>query len=469
MPSFLLALFALLGVVLAPASQAAGMTVHAFMADIGRDSLKDSPLQQFLNANRATLLAGAMYPDGGYGTGVRDLAEHAHWGEWTYDFISYLRDDLGCDATSFAGSREPAPAQANANQNRCEKLAAFMMGNAAHGMGDEVWDALFEPQVRARGEASTFPTLGLPVPANPLSDLTNTIEYAMDMCAIIDHLRGLEHPTLEEPLAGDLVAIYARHGLVFTESQVQAASALTRGATLAEIAAATPECPRIRQQMPWAARHYYSESGGVLHVGQMIAGMYEYLWRQLTVAGSEAARPRVVGVHPLHGETEVPFAREDAALAIKAYFDGYVAPEALEAQEQFCLFDEQGRKVAGLSSPGIYRRDYTHTLNFSPAEDLKPNTLYTAVVTTTTPDHAGQGLARTFSWRFTTAAAAALAAQNGGLVKTVHRQHGHGVRCAHGPGAAKAPPAFLPASVRRLAALSARQQRGAAGTGGLAH
>lgn len=450
------ALFGLLCCSLASTVQAAGMTVHAFMADIGRESLKDGALQRFLNANRATLLAGAMYPDGGYGTGVRDLAEHAHWGEWSYDFIAYLRDDLGCDAASFAGSTEPAAAQLNPNQSRCEKLTAFMMGNAAHGMGDEVWDALFEPQVRARGESSAIP---LPLPDNPLSGLVNTIEYAMDMCAIVDHLRGLEHPTLEQPLAADLVAIYAKHGLVFTEMEVQAAAALTRGATLAEIAASTAECPRIRQQMPWAARHYYTESGGVVHVGQMIAGMYEYLWRQLTAPGSELARPRVVGVHPLHGETEVPFARDDAALAIKAYFDGFVAPDALEAQQQFCLFDEQGKKVAGNSSPGIYRRDYTHTLNFSPAEDLKPNTLYTAVVTTTVPDHQGQGLARTFSWRFSTAPAMALAARTSARSASLA---GHGARhwCAQHRKAPRQPAmsdALLPAVLRRAAPASAVQ------------
>ena len=426
----------------APLTHAAGMTVHAFMADIGRESLKEGRLQNFLNANRATLMAGAMYPDGGYASGDRELAEHAHWGEWSYDFIAYLRDDLGCDASTFAGSTEPAPAAINPSQNRCEKLAAFMMGNAAHGMGDEVWDALFEPQVLARGESSAIP---LPLPGNPLSNLVNTIEYAMDMCAIVDHLRAAAHPSGELPLSADLVAIYGKHGLVFSEQQVQAAAAVTRTATQAEIAAANSECPRIRQQMPWAARHYYSESGGVLHVGQMIAGMYEYLWRQLSAPSTESARPRVVGVHPLHGETEVPFAREDSALAIRAYFDGYVAPDALEAQEQFCLFDEQGQKVAGSSGAGIYRRDYTHTMHFSPAEDLKPNSLYTAVVTTGVPDHQGQGLARTFAWTFTTAPAMSLAATALAPEQALRRvSHCTLHRREQGK------PAFLPAALGRL-------------------
>lgn len=423
-------LLALAAALLPMAAQAAGMTVHAFMADIGRESLRDGDLQRFLNANRSTLLAAAMYPDGGYGTGDRDLAEHAHWGEWAYDFIEYIRDDLGCDAASFAGSTEPAAAAINPNQNRCEKLAAFMMGNAAHGMGDEVWDALFEPQVRARNESSAIP---LPLPGNPLSDLVNTIEYAMDVCAIVDHFRDRQHPSAELPLAADLVRVYAKHGLVYSEQQVQAAAAVTRGATQAEIAVANLECPRVRQQMPWASRHYYSESGGVVHVGNMIAGMYEYLWSQLKNPPAAARNPRVVGVHPLHGETDVPFARGDSALAIKAYFDGYVDPAALQRQEEFCLFDEQGRKVAGESSPGIYRPDFTHTMNFSPAEDLKPNTEYTAVLTTTVPDEMGKGLARTFSWRFTTAPAMSLAAMVSPTTQAAHLHPAQGKRSGHGP------------------------------------
>ena len=64
---------------------AAGMATHALMAEYGRTYLADShPLKAILTAHRPALLAGAIYPDGGYFTGIvdpagRDIAEHAHW------------------------------------------------------------------------------------------------------------------------------------------------------------------------------------------------------------------------------------------------------------------------------------------------------------------------------------------------------------------------------------------------------
>jgi hypothetical protein len=389
------------------------MTVHAFMADIGRESIKDGNLQRFLNTNRATILAGAMYPDGGYGTGDRELAEHAHWGEWTYDFIRYIRDDLKCNVKTLAGSTEPAPAASNPNQDQCAKLIAFMMGNAAHGYGDEVWDNLFEPQVRFRKESSapSAPGSPFPFPGNPVSDLAGSIEYAMDVCAIVDHFRDREHPSGELPLSSHLQKVYAKHGLVFTTQQIDSAAAVTRSATQAEIAVANSECQRVRQQMPWASRHYYTESGGVLHVGKMIGGMYEYLWAQLQQPEGKGAKPRIVGVHPNHGETDAPFRKDDPALAIRAYMDGFVDPSNVEAQEHFCLFEAGGRKVAGTSTPGIYRRDFTHTLNFSPAQDLKPNTRYFAVITVGLIDELNQAPLRSFIWSFTTEPSVVVARQ----------------------------------------------------------
>ena len=65
-----IALILSLGLFMGPVF-AAGMSTHALMAEYGRRYLPDThPLKAVLTAHRPALLAGAMYPDGGYATGA---------------------------------------------------------------------------------------------------------------------------------------------------------------------------------------------------------------------------------------------------------------------------------------------------------------------------------------------------------------------------------------------------------------
>jgi hypothetical protein len=155
-------------------SWAAGMTSHAMMGDIARSHLPPGHiLIELLAAHRPALIGGAMFPDGGYFSGEgfpddRDLAETAHWdgfinalasvahdndcGELQADAwdampvlggtVDWLADDLG---------RELSVIDIRLGES-CGYLVAFLMGVAAHGMSDETWEALFEPQVYQRNE-----------------------------------------------------------------------------------------------------------------------------------------------------------------------------------------------------------------------------------------------------------------------------------------------------------------------------
>ena len=273
-------------------AQAAGMVVHALMADYGRQHLPSAhPLKRILDQHRPALLAGALYPDGGYATGAlfpgdRDVAENAHW-EYFVNPLMQLLHERGCAAA--VGADVPVPViggtidflvdlqQAEVpladirRSDSCGSLVAFAMGIAAHGMGDEVWDALFEPVVRERGEhignspantLDTFPpgadtSVGqilrgiigdapfdvLAQAFDPLS--LNSIEYAMDVMAIFEHDLWLQIPFLEFPPDAVLVEAYARTGRndpAVTAFAVQRAALATRTLVLAERAAALG-CP----------------------------------------------------------------------------------------------------------------------------------------------------------------------------------------------------------------------------------
>lgn len=403
---------------------AAGMSTHAFMADFGRRSLAEGPLREILGAHRASLLAGAIHPDGGYGSGIafpedRDVAERAHWEDFTDAFIAHLRD-TGC--TAEVQTALPLPPwlptsgtiDLNQISDRCGSLIAFAFGNAAHGLTDETWDSLFEPVVRERGEdpnpaAFIAPLRGLVSDAfyGPLYELfgatpMNAIEYAMDMVAIVDHKLWLDAPTLQFPPVGDLVAVYARNRPTqgVTAEQVIRSIAVSRAAVQAETAASLVDHPRVRLQMPWAAEHYYTAPGGVVDSGYMVARLYQHLWAKLL---GDPLPIAVIGTHPQHGAVGIPTGRQSAGLLIRAFTGQSPTRVSVETAGTLCLFDEDGNRVEGQVRSGIYDPEYGHVLAFTPAANLKPDERYTAVVTKQLRDHLNQMPRSAYSWSFTTA------------------------------------------------------------------
>ncbi|HEY0974033.1 MAG TPA: Ig-like domain-containing protein [Solimonas sp.] len=415
---------AVAGVLFAGVATAAGMSTHAFMSDFGRQALPEGPLKQILGAHRASLLAGAIHPDGGYGSGIlfpedREVAERAHWEDFTDQFIAHLADS-GCRGEVQSALPLPPwlPASGTVDLNqlsdRCGSLIAFAFGNAAHGLTDETWDSLFEPVVRERGEdpnpaafLAPLRTL-LPAPVyGPLYDLfggtpLNAIEYAMDVVAIVDHNLWLNAPTLQFPPVADLVEVYRRNrpeqGV--TADQVLRGIAFTRAAVQAETAGAPVDHLRVRLQMPWAAANYYTAPGGVVHSGYMVAQLYQHLWAKLLGMPRPIA---IIGTHPLHGASGIPVGREAAGLQIRAFTGQSHTQVSAELPGTLCLFDEAGERVAGTVRSGIYDPEFGHVLAFTPAVDLRPDTRYTAVVTRQLRDHLDLVPRNAYSWNFVTA------------------------------------------------------------------
>jgi hypothetical protein len=408
----------------ATAAPGAGMSTHAAMADFGREALPDGPLKQILGAHRASLLAGAIHPDGGYGSGIAfpgdgEMAERAHWEDFVDQFVGYLRE-IGCDgevrATLPLPPWLPTSGAIDLNQltDRCGSLIAFAFGNAAHGLTDETWDSLFEPGVRERGEdpnpADFLQPLRVLVPDSvygPIYDLfgatpLNAIEYAMDMVMIVDRKLWLDAPTLQIPPVVDLVEVFRRNrpeqGV--TAAQVLRGTAFSRAAVQAETLAAAVDHLRVRQQMPWASTNYYTAPGGVVHSGYMVAQLYQHLWAKLL---GEPRPIAIIGTHPLHGASGIPVAREAAGLSIRAFTGQSHTEVSAELPGTLCLFDESGARVPGEVRSGIYDPEYGHVLAFTPSADLRPDTRYTVVITRQLRDHLGQVPRNAYSWSFVTA------------------------------------------------------------------
>jgi hypothetical protein len=401
----------------APAASAAGETTHAFMAERAIAHLPDGPLRTLLSAQVVHVLGGAGYPDTGYwvengAVPVRgleprasdDYGEASHWEPFVNAYVEHLRE-RGCgEPTLPAGP--------------CAELVAHLMGAAAHGMGDEVWDWLFEPRVTDHGEdaARNFFAEGRPGHAaegNPLDEASSSIEYAMDEVAILDHFRWVSPNTAPPPVA-DLVEVYARMGLAVTPEHMLAGHAVSSGAMAAERAVAPVEAPRIREDMPWSAANFVTEAGGVEYTARAIAGYYEAVWRKLTEPEHPAPRP--VAVHPEPDARDAPYVWQPPRTSpgphtgggeqrVLAVLSNAVDPASV-TPDTFRLLAPDGGDVpplAGFPKAGPYGADQgTHTMLLYPAVDLEPCTRYTAVLTTGLRDLAGAPLEREHRWSFTT-------------------------------------------------------------------
>jgi hypothetical protein len=401
----------------APAAAAAGETTHAFMAERAVDHLPDGPLKTLLRVHVLDVLGGAGYPDTGYwvengAVPVRgleprpsdDFGETSHWEPFVNAYVAHLRARDCGDLAQPAGP--------------CAPLVAHLMGAAAHGMGDEVWDWLFEPRVTDHGEdaAHNFFAEGRPAHAldgNPLDEASSSIEYAMDEVAILDHHRWLSPNTAPPPVA-DLVDVYARMGLSVTPEHILAGHSVSSGAMAAERAVAPVEAPRIRMDMPWSSANFVTEPGGVDYTARAIAGYYEAVWRKLTEPDHPA--PRAVAVHPEPDATGVPHVWQPPRTSpgphtgggeqrVLAVLSNAVDPASV-GPDSFRLLapdDAPVPPLAGFPRAGPYGADQgTHTLLYYPAVDLEPCTRYTAVLTTALRDLAGAPLEDERRWSFTT-------------------------------------------------------------------
>lgn len=410
-------LVALLLLCLLPAAaSASGVTTHAFMADEGRRDVSIPALKTLLDGQRGALLSGAAYPDGGYAVSSYpggNFGEVSHWEDFVNAYARVLREDPAC-----APLRDP--------KGPCAPEVAHLMGIAAHGIGDEMWDWMLEPRAADFGESPTHPLFvsGLPgaaeLGATPIGGFANSIEYAMDLIAIVDHLRAAEIPAYL-PSTDRLLAAYrlvgrddvTRDGIVAGHTAIHAAMA-------AERAAVAVDYLRVKQTMPKTAARIYDDSGGIADVGRAATHYYEALWAKL---GGETPAPKVSAVHPETGEQGVPWEWQGVSLSpgprdgdadhrIIAVLSNAVAlpfsPESIRIVDTATGEDVPQRD--GYPRPGPYHAsEGTHSIMAAPAVNLVPCRWYQVVVTPALRDRAGTKLPAPHKWRFQTRSATPVA------------------------------------------------------------
>lgn len=393
-----------------PGPRAAGIVTHAWMALDAIDRVATPELRALLAAHRDQVRAGAEFPDGGYwtrslGTPGGDYGEEAHWQRFIDAYAAQIRSDPAC-----APLTDPAAP--------CAAAIAHLMGAAAHGMGDEVWDWLFEPN------GPGFDESYLP------SDLAQFVgpgglEAQLDIVAIQRHARPIEAtPPIPDP--AKIGAAFASVGRADIDT-----AAFPIGETLLEAERgveatwARLHIDRLERAMPWTSAHLLSSAGGVDFGARAVAGYFETIWGELL---GSPLQTRVTATAPADGQENVPatgwtgsyspgsnagnkggLTRIAAALSRALPFHAQAGQGGQPNELPLAALRLRDLETGLLVTPAAgYPRivPYNseageHVIAFQPAGDLEPCRLYEAETTDALVDSRGQAVTPA-TWRFET-------------------------------------------------------------------
>ena len=261
-------------------SSAAGVSTHGWMAVSAIPEVTDPDLRALLEAHEHQVRAGGMFPDAGYVPG-NTFGEEAHWQRFVEAYIDQIlaRDDCG-DLTDPAGP--------------CADMVAHLMGMAGHGMGDEVWDWLFEPYGPDLDEYFTHP--------DNTAFNEGGAESQMDVVALGVH--GVPRPTIPDlPSIPALIAAFDQAGLSGVEPREFALLGLGEAVWDVERQWVDTYLADIQAAMPWMSANMVTAPGGVDFAATAIAGYWESLWGRLL---GDRPPTRVSITYPAPGQTDVP-------------------------------------------------------------------------------------------------------------------------------------------------------------------
>jgi len=383
---------------------ASGIITHSWMALEAVPRVEDPDLRALLTAHRDLIESGAHFPDSGYAPGTT-YGEEAHWRR----FANTYADQIAAD---------PACGNLRARNGPCAERIAHLMGAVGHGIGDEVWDWLFEPAAIDRRERYLPPAL-------QGSFSRDGLELQMDMIAIEDYGRRTTPAIAPWPSRAKLVRVFAGVGRGDVDgAELDLGYTAISVARNADRSLAATYHDRITANMPWTSSHIVTAPGGIRFAARAIAAAWDDLW--LRMLGTPT--PATVGTtYPAAGQVEVPATGWDRAaflpgsrvggggaasriMAVLSQPLPYVGspggpPAALPATAMTLTEVASGDPVP--AHPGFPRvvpygpDSGAHSIGFQPDADLMPCTEYRVDVTADLLDAEGDPVTP-HRWTFTT-------------------------------------------------------------------
>jgi hypothetical protein len=392
--------------VLGPAAPAgaAGITTHAWMALDAIPKVSDPDLKALLDAQRDYVRAGAAFPDSGYVL-TNQYGEEAHWQRFHDAYLLKVLERGDCGPLT-------------APKGPCAASIAFWLGMTGHGMGDQVWDWLYEPNSPDLDEYYNPPDFGS-------FGGVGGQELTMDLVAIAVHGRSTE-PLVAIPDRASILAAFAAVGFTAVDnSALDLGWAGMRVAQLGEAAWAPTHIHDLREAMPWMSNNLVEGPGGVEFAATAIAGHYDAMWDRLL---QRDVTTSISVTYPAPGQRRVPASgwerdmlpgsnpgrggarnRIAAVMTLARPYTPTTVPGGVtdELPAGAMVLEERDTAAPVANKPGWPRTvpygssSGAHLIDFQPAEDLAPCTWYRASVTESLLDYAGQPVTP-YSWDFRT-------------------------------------------------------------------
>lgn len=294
---------------------------------------------------RNAAIYGGAFPDSGYWAeepATREFAEYSHWEPFVQGFIEYLR------------AHHPPPF----TSLEARTLVGFLLGCAAHGLQDEIFDSTFLFQVDeqddfGQDEADGGTDFFLHEDGHVRFDVEEFVPY--------DVLLDL-YADLTPPISAETI----RRG-VDTQTQVY----LNR-ANYALFARAFVD--ESRQRIPWTSQHYLDADVPGSLLAEVTATMryMEAIWERLHDR-FDASDP-VVYAYP-----DAPRRlRSRRADTVDSWVTLILGRAIAIDSAAGVLLDDSGAEVEAVFQGTRWGHPFPRLVRLMPAQDLEPGAFYTA-------------------------------------------------------------------------------------------
>ncbi len=328
----------MLAALLPAAALACGQTTHVTLALWAIERVSDPELAALVSDPevRSALVAGTMFPDGGYSPIVNHpYGETAHWEPFQLAYLETLRG-RGPD---FAGDDR--------------KRVAFLLGLAAHGIADQGYDAAYLKRAETKDADA---------PRADSADTETDVAFAAEVGGLPIEPRWVPYE--------ELVPVFASVGVEVDVDTMELGMTSLDLAVLYVANAALDE-PRVataRENWPWATSHLLDRSvpGSPELLADVVAAYWGVLWDRLhdrpvddlVLATWPAADVAEEGEDAL---VSVVFGRAWSEATIEA--PGQVTVSAGEAlAADAWMFYGEASNVLDVAPLGAWATDAEHTL-----------------------------------------------------------------------------------------------------------
>jgi len=307
-------------IVLPSVVRSAGMTTHMWMTQEAMEMVEDPGLKKILKKNRDAVYGGAGFPDyGGASSYIKKYEDNkrplrrSHDPDFIEAYKGYVVEKCAPDFS----------------RDNCPALVAHLMGTAAHGMEDQVYNRLFMEKAYS-----------IDIPADQRKEYN--MDVSADVLMVATHNRWFHLPPYHTPI-DDLIRVYDTIGVTTSKPELKAGVRIYKTALVAERVGLPLVYFKYKRELKWCDKNIAEHQGGVYHSAGVVARYWESIWAEMNKDKPDL----LIATWP---GTNGELARGDFAAAV---FSKHVDGKTVTS-DNFRLLDSDGKVVP--SNVELYRQ-----------------------------------------------------------------------------------------------------------------